>query len=253
MEHILRVQNISKHFGGLQALSDVSLEVKKGEIFALIGPNGAGKTTLFNVIAGVYPASAGNVYLNGKNITRLSPDKRCKAGIARTFQITKPFQSLSVLENVAIGSLFGAEGRSPLLSRSALAKSEEEAIEILKFLGLEHKKDALAGTLNVPERKRLELCRALASKPKLLLLDEVIAGLNPSEVGGMVELIRQINETGVTILMIEHIMKAVMSVSENITVLNFGKVIAQCKPSEIMDNKEVVEAYLGKRRETVPC
>jgi len=248
MEHILRVHNISKNFGGLQALSNVSLEVKKGEIFALIGPNGAGKTTLFNVVAGVYKASAGTVVFNGKPVDSIRTHKRCKLGIARTFQITKPFQSLTVLENVAIGALFGASDHSPLLSRRALEKSEHDAVGILKFLGLEHKENALAGTLNVPERKRMELCRALVTKPELLLLDEVIAGLNPSEVGSMVELIRQINVMGVTVLMIEHIMKAVMAVAENITVLNFGKVIARCTPATIMEHEDVVEAYIGKRR-----
>ena len=249
MEHILSINNVFKKFGGLQALNDVSLEVNKGEIFALIGPNGAGKTTLFNVVAGVYKATSGEVLFRGKDITRLSPNRRCKLGITRTFQITRPFHNMTVLENVMIGSIFGASEHSHMLSFRAMHKSEHEAIEVLKFLGLDHKAYVQAGTLNVPERKRLELCRALATKPDLLMLDEVIAGLNPSEVGGMVELIREINATGVTILMIEHIMKAVMSVSERIAVLNFGKIIARCTPDDIMEHHEVVEAYIGKRRE----
>jgi len=248
--YILNVNSVTKKFGGLVALEKVSLNIKRGEVFGLIGPNGAGKTTLFNIIAGVYKANEGNVVFNGKDITRFSPNKRCKTGIARTFQITKPFGALTVLENVCIGALFGTSHRSPLLSRHALDKAAEESVEVLKFLGLDHKKDALADTLNVPERKRLELCRALATKPDLLLLDEVIAGLNPSEVDGMVDQIRQISKRGITILMIEHIMKAVMNVSDDITVLNFGKVIAECKPNEIMNHQCVVDAYLGQRRGT---
>lgn len=248
METILNVQHIAKSFGGLHALTDVNFDVHKGEIFALIGPNGAGKTTLFNIIAGVYPASNGKIIFNGKDISRLRSDARCKAGIARTFQITKPFAGMSVLENVSIGVMYGTGRSINLLSSAEVEKSYAEAEEILQFMGLAHKKDAIAGTLNVPERKRLELCRALATKPELLLLDEVIAGLNPSEVGGMVEMIREINRTGVTILMIEHIMRAVMSVAEEVAVLNFGKIIAQCPPAEVVKNPDVIEAYLGKGR-----
>ena len=248
METILSLQHIAKHFGGLQALTDVNFDVRQGEIFALIGPNGAGKTTLFNIIAGVYPASSGKVVFKGREISRLRTDKRCKMGIARTFQITKPFSDMTVLENVSIGKIFGRDVRVNLLSAAEQEKSYGEAEEILRLTGLEHKKDALAGTLNVPERKRLELCRALATKPDLLLLDEVIAGLNPSEVGGMVELIREINRGGITVLMIEHIMRAVMSVAEEVAVLNFGKIIAQSPPAEVVKNPEVIEAYLGKGR-----
>lgn len=248
METILNVQHIAKSFGGLHALTDVNFDVHKGEIFALIGPNGAGKTTLFNIIAGVYPASNGKIIFNGKDISGLRSDARCKAGIARTFQITKPFAGMSVLENVSIGVMYGTGRSINLLSSAEVEKSYTEAEEILQFMGLAHKKDAIAGTLNVPERKRLELCRALATKPELLLLDEVIAGLNPSEVGGMVEMIREINRTGVTILMIEHIMRAVMSVAEEVAVLNFGKIIAQCPPAEVVKNPDVIEAYLGKGR-----
>lgn len=248
METMLEVKNVYKRFGGLQALDNVSLRVEKGKIFGLIGPNGAGKTTLFNIIAGAYPASQGDVVFLDRKINNLGADKRCKAGIARTFQITKPFGGLSVLENVCIGALFGRNASTPLLSKSALKQSEERSMEILQFMKLDHKRKALASTLNVPERKRLELCRALATEPQLLLLDEVIAGLNPSEVGGMVELIQQINKVrGVTILMIEHIMKAVMSVSDDISVLNFGKIIAHGTPAEIVQNEDVVNAYLGSR------
>lgn len=248
MNSILNVQHVAKYFGGLHALTDVNFDVPQGGIFALIGPNGAGKTTLFNIIAGVYPATSGKIVFKDKDIGKLRSDARCKMGIARTFQITKPFASMTVLENVSIGTIFGTGRQVNLISSAELEKSYSEAEEILKYMGLEHKKDAVAGTLNVPERKRLELCRALATKPELLLLDEVIAGLNPSEVGGMVELIKEINSTGITILMIEHIMRAVMSVAQEVAVLNFGKIIAKAPPAEVVKNAEVIEAYLGKGR-----
>ena len=237
------------------ALDGASIHVDKGEIVGLIGPNGAGKTTLFNAIDGVFKLTAGEVYFKGKDISGLSPDERCHLGIGRTFQITKPFGGMTVLENVAVGGIYGKQKSTQLLSNKLMKEQMEKAEVILKEMDFAGKKDALASTLNVPERKRLEICRALATEPDLLLLDEVIAGLNPSEVGEMVELIRKVNESGISILMIEHVMKAVMSLSHRLYVLNFGKLIAEGTPEEITANPMVIEAYLGKSagREEPSC
>ncbi len=247
-QFILEVNHAVKRFSGLVAVNDVSFNVKYGEVLGLIGPNGAGKTTAFNGIAGADRYTSGQVLFDGKDITKVSAHKRCALGIGRTFQITKPFENMTVLENVSVGSLFGNEPKAKTLGLAELDKSEAEAEVILREMGLGDKIDLLAGKLNVPERKRLELCRALATKPKLLLLDEVIAGLNPSEVGGMVELVKQINHRGISILMIEHVMKAVKGVCDRIAVLCFGKLIVEGEPDEVLNNPEVVEAYLGKRR-----
>lgn len=244
---ILEVHSATKRFGGLIAVNDVTMHVNRGEILGLIGPNGAGKTTLFNGIAGASKLTSGRVIFNGQDISNLSANIRCKMGIGRTFQITKPFESMTVLENVSVGALFAQEQKVKEFSRAELERSEAEAEDVLKFLGLDHKKDLQAGKLNVPERKRLEVCRALAGKPKLLLLDEVIAGLNPSEVGGMMEHIQEINRTGVSVLMIEHVMKAVTGICDRIVVLCFGKMIAEGNPQEVLSNPQVVEAYLGKK------
>ena len=245
-DKILVVSNVVKKFGGLSALDDVSMYVNRGELVCLIGPNGAGKTTMFNAIDGVYKPTSGTISFKGQDITDLPPNKRCHLGIGRTFQITKPFGGMTVLENVAIGYLYGREKRSNPLSTKAMKESKEKAEAVLREMDFYDKKDALASTLNVPERKRLEICRALATNPDLLLLDEVVAGLNPSEVGDIVSLVREVNERGVTILMIEHVMKAVMSLSHRIYVLNFGKLIAEGTPAEISSNQLVIEAYLGK-------
>ncbi len=254
-EEILKVENVIKRFGGLVALNGVNLHVNKGEIVGLIGPNGAGKTTMFNSVNGSFGITSGKIIFQGIDVTKLTPDKRCRLGIGRTFQITKPFGGMTVLENVAVGAMFGQNKKSNMMSKGLLEKSMSEAEEILRMMNFIKKKDALAGTLNVPERKRLEICRALATKPQLLLLDEVIAGLNPSEVGGMVELVRHVNEMGVTILMIEHVMKAVMNLSHRMYVLSFGQLIAEGTPQEIVANPVVIEAYLGKigQREAAKC
>jgi branched-chain amino acid transport system ATP-binding protein len=247
-EKVIQTISVTKRFGGLIALNQVSLYVKRGEILGLVGPNGAGKTVLFNVISGTYRATSGEVVYGERDISRLPAYQRCRMGIGRTFQITKPFVTMSVLNNVVMGGLFGTGRKYFSLSNAVREECENEALQILEFMEMSKKKDVLAGTLNVPERKRLELCRTIASKPELLLLDEVIAGLNPSEVGGMMEMIRRINASGVSVLMIEHVMKAVMSLSHRLYVLNFGKLIAEGSPDDIVNNQMVIEAYLGKRK-----
>ncbi len=238
---ILEIEGVTKRFGGLIALDNVTFSVKTGEILGLIGPNGAGKTTLFNVISGVYKPEAGKVIFKGIDITGWKPHRVAQLGIARTHQIVRPFGDLTVLENAMIGALFG---------KKAGKISEEEAREIadhiLDFVGLGDKKHLPARILNVQEKKRLELARALSAEPELLLLDEVLAGLTPSEVETMLELLRKVREEkGVTIIMIEHVMHAVMNIADRIVVLHFGKKIAEGTPEEVANNPEVITAYLG--------
>ncbi len=241
MEEILRVENITKRFGGLLALADVSFSVMKGEILGLIGPNGAGKTTLFNVITGVYKPDNGRVYFKGEDITGKKPHVIARKGISRTHQIVKPFGDLTVLENTMIGALFG-----PKHDAITQEEAREIAIEVLDFVGLGDKKDLPAKVLNIQEKKRLELARALAQEPELLLLDEVLAGLNPSEVSRMLKLLGRIREErGITMIMIEHVMHAVMNIADRIVVLHFGRKIAEGTPEEVAVNPEVIAAYLG--------
>ena len=234
----LTLDGIGKNFRGLRAVHDVSFEVPAGAIHALIGPNGAGKTTIFNMIAGVYRPDAGRVTLDDRTISGLRPDRVCDAGVGRTFQIVRPFKELSVLENVTIGALH----RQPRLSE---ARRHAEAI--LQQLGLYDRRHQLAQSLTLPDRKRLEVARALATDPKLLLLDEVMAGLRPTEVDVMVAFLRRLNaETGLTILLIEHVMRAVMALAAHVVVVSYGEKIAAGTPQEIARNQAVLDVYLGE-------
>jgi len=236
---ILTVENVTKRFGGLTALDGVSFKVRRNEILGLIGPNGAGKTTLFNVISGVYKPEIGRVLFKDIDITGWPPHRVARLGIARTHQIVKPFPDLTVKENVMVGALFGRKWLGEL-------EASRIADEVLEFVGLKEKADFLARSLNVQEKKRLELARALASEPELLLLDEVLAGLTPAEVKQMLEVLRDVRkEKGVTIIMVEHVMHAVMEISDRIVVLHFGKKIAEGSPEEVANDPNVVTAYLG--------
>jgi branched-chain amino acid transport system ATP-binding protein len=234
----LSVQSLGKSFRGLRAVHEVSFDVPAGAIHALIGPNGAGKTTTFNMIAGVFPPSAGTVQLDGRTITGLRPDRICDAGIGRTFQIVKPFPALTVLENVIVGAL----KREPQVERA-----REKALTVLRDLGLYDKRAMTASNLTLPDRKRLEVARALATGPRLLLLDEVMAGLRPTETDQMVAFLRELNaRTGLTILLIEHVMRAVMALSQHIVVLNYGEKIAEGPPDAIARDQRVLDVYLGQ-------
>ena len=234
---ILRIEDISKSFRGLKALSKVSFELKKGEIFGLIGPNGAGKTTLFHVMSGFIRPDSGRVGFLGKDLVGLRPHQICRMGLVRTFQLVKPFGHLSILENVAVGSFNTTHD---------IREAEERAWEVLRFVGLEKKALFPAMSTTTPDRKRLELARALASRPQLLLLDEVMAGLNPTEQMQIVGLVREVRAKGVTILVIEHAMRVIMGLCDRIAVLHHGECIANGDPRAICSNKDVIEAYLGK-------
>jgi len=234
---ILSVKGVTQRFRGLVAVDDVSFDVAKGQIYAVIGPNGAGKTTLFNLIAGVYTPAAGTIEFEGARIDGLAPEKICTRGIARTFQIVRPFPGLTTLENATIGAL---------LRDSDPDAATEHAGEILRRLDLWDKRDARAGALTLPDRKRLEVARALATKPKLLLLDEVMAGLRPTETDRLVANFRELaRETGVTILLIEHVMRAVMALAERILVLHHGAKLVEGAPAEIVRDQRVLDSYLG--------
>ena len=239
--NLLDVQGISKSFKGLKAVSSAAFGVDQGSIVALIGPNGAGKTTCFNMIAGVFPPDAGRIVFDNKNIQGFRPDQVCVAGIGRTFQIVKPFAGLSVLDNVMVGSF--------LKEKTSLG-ARRVALEVLQKLHLDAKADLPASSLTLPDRKRLEVARALATRPKLLLLDEVMAGLRPTECDLMVEVFRDLSRAdGLTILLIEHVMRAVMALAQKVVVLHHGEIIASGAPAEVVRDPAVLECYLGEETE----
>jgi branched-chain amino acid transport system ATP-binding protein len=234
---LLKVVGASRRFGGLLAVSDVSFNVYAGEIVGLIGPNGAGKTTLFNVISGYNTATSGSVYFEGEDVTRLPPEQLARRGIGRTFQVVRPFAGLSVLENVLVAALMRHPRRKD---------AEAAAWSALTVTGLASQAHKLSSGLTLAGRKRLEVTKALALEPRLLLLDEVVAGLNPTEAEKMVEVIRSVRATGVTILMVEHILRVIMNVSDRLVVLSSGELLAQGSPAEVAANPAVIEAYLGE-------
>jgi branched-chain amino acid transport system ATP-binding protein len=238
---ILEGKGVTKYFGGLAAVSDVEFHVEQGEALGLIGPNGAGKTTLFNVISAALAPKSGTIRFKGKNITGLKPYKICRMGVARTFQMVKVFADMSVLNNVVLGSSFGM---SPGMSSTDAVR---EATALLEFVGLSAVKETAAKDLTLANQKRLEVARALATKPELLLLDEMMAGLNPAELTQAMELVTRIRDKGITIIMIEHVMKAIMNVCERIMVLHHGVKIAEGTPQEIATSETVIKVYLGDK------
>ena len=233
---LLELKNVSKAFGGLQACDRINLEINEGEIVGLIGPNGAGKTTLFNCVTGYYTPTGGEVHFRGERITGLPPDKVSHKGIARTFQVVRTFREMTVLENVMIGAF--CRVASP-------AQAREAALRVLEFAGLADKRDALGAGCTIADRKRIELARALATKPSLIMLDEVMAGLNQSETMEAVQLVKDMRAQGLTILMVEHVMEVIMPISDRVVVLNYGQKIAEGSPAEVVSNEQVIKAYLG--------
>lgn len=248
---LLELREVTKRFGGLVAVDNVDLDIEEGEIRAIIGPNGAGKTTLFNLITGNYPVTEGRIKYNGKDITGLSPHEIASRGLVRTFQQTALFDEFTLLQNVAVAchvhakvSLFGTIGHTPANQRTQ-RQAEEMALEILEFMGLAGLKDELAINLPHGHQRSLGVAIGLAAKPKMLLLDEPVTGMNPTEKQDMVDKVRHIRDQGITIVIVEHDMKTVMGVCEKISVLDFGKKIAEGPPEEILRNQQVIEAYLG--------
>lgn len=235
---ILRADSVTKTFGGLHAVDGVSFEIYPGEIIGLIGPNGAGKTTMFNVVSGYYAPTRGHIFFKGENISGKAPYRLAVKGIGRTFQVVKPFPGLTVLENVIIASFCRYPRR---------IQAEKHAWKILEISGLADRADISAASLTLAGRKRLEISKALALEPELLLLDEVVAGLNPTEADQTIELILKLRNQGITILIVEHIMRVIMSISDRVVVLNFGRKIASGKPEEVAKDPQVVQAYLGSQ------
>jgi branched-chain amino acid transport system ATP-binding protein len=238
---ILEGKGVTKYFGGLAAVSNVDFNVEQGEVLGLIGPNGAGKTTLFNLISAALAPKSGTIRFKGVDITGLKPHKICRMGVARTFQSVKVFTNLSVLDNVVLGSFFGR------LTHISSTDARGEATEFLEFVGLSAAKSVRAKDLTLANQKRLEVAGALATKPELLLLDEIMAGLNPTEVAHAMELVTRIRDKGITVIMIEHVMKAIMSICDRIIVLHHGQKIAEGTPQEIAASEEVIKVYLGKK------
>ena len=236
---VFKAQDLVKYFGGLAAVNGVSFQVKKGEIFGLIGPNGSGKTTIFNLINNYYPLTSGDIHLYDRSIKGMKTYKICKLGIARTFQVVKPLARMTVLDNVTA---------SAFCRVNTIKEAQKLAMETIEFCGLASYKDHKAKSLPIGLRKRLEITRALATQPKLLLLDETAAGLTPKEMGQAIELIQEINRRGVTIIIIEHIMKVIMTISHRILAINHGQPIATGTPKEIAANPQVIEAYLGEEK-----
>jgi branched-chain amino acid transport system ATP-binding protein len=234
---LLDIRSVTKRFGGLTAIHDVSLQINQGDIMGLIGPNGAGKTTLFNLISGFYPVDTGEVLFQDQKITNLPPHECCRRGIGRTFQVVKTFANHDVLYNVTVAALPRMRG---------VKEARESALEILSFVGLTGKQEQLGNALTLADRKRLEIAKALATEPKLLLLDEVMAGLNPTEVEEALTLIRKIREKGITIFLIEHVMQVIMSLSDRIVIIHYGEKISEGPSQEVAKDKKVIEAYLGK-------
>ena len=237
---ILELEHVTKRFGGLPAVEDLSFAMRRGEVLGMIGPNGAGKSTAIGLIGGALAPSEGVIRFQGRAITRLSPHQRAQLGVARTFQVTQPFTQLDIRDNVIVGALFGGHVRSR-------KEAAQRADAVLERVGLAGKAHLKGDELTVADRKRLEMARALATRPELLLLDEVMAGLTPREVGNAVELIREINQSGVTVLIVEHVMQAITGVSDRILVLHHGRKIAEDAPDTVLSDPKVVEAYLGER------
>ncbi|GFK96100.1 Lipopolysaccharide export system ATP-binding protein LptB [Fundidesulfovibrio magnetotacticus] len=235
--NILDVKGVTKRFGGLTAVHDLDLHIATGEILGLIGPNGAGKSTLFNCVAGVFPPTQGDILFNGTSIAGKKPWDLCDMGLARTFQIVKPFGAKTVLYNVMVGAF---------LRERSTARARDRAMHVLETLLLDHRAHQLAGNLTIADRKRLEIAKALATDPKLLLLDEVMAGLRPTEVDDMIAIIKTLRDKGVTVFVIEHIMRAVMALSDRVVVIQFGEKIAEGKPEDVTRDENVIKAYLGR-------
>ncbi|MEW6600763.1 MAG: ABC transporter ATP-binding protein [Nitrospirota bacterium] len=234
---LLEVRDVSMFFGGLAAISDVSFDIQKGDILGLIGPNGAGKTTMFNVVNGFYAPSKGEVFFKGKKISGMKPHRVCKLGMARTFQVVKPLQRMSVLDNVIASAFLRVKNRG---------EAEDIALDKIKFTGLHEDLNVISKGLPLGKRKKLEIARALATQPEMLLLDESFAGLNPAELDDSIEIIRKIKDSGITIMIIEHHMKVIMAISDRIVVLSYGQKLAEGTPEEIGNNPLVIEAYLGE-------